>query len=331
MNTNQNQSGSIERPAFPAETIADLRELLGQVKRRVDHLPGSGAEAQTLLFQLDAIQELFTRLQGAGADLRAEATRLESIESALRSQDAVLLRELKDAGGLATLRAAANPTRERWWWFLDEGLAQRQKGQKGRILKTVGIVVAVLLIAGLLYRFVLQPEATTTTVMEMTSQARDALAEGDLAGATLAYRQAVEVQPDTPELHAWIGVLEEMQGNAEAAAEAYADAERLAGSPARFYVLRGTARSEAGALDLAIADAQAALAIEPDSAEAHLLLGGVYETQGETAKALQSLQQAAELADASGNAALTAAIRVRLGMLSQKAPELPTLSATASP
>jgi tetratricopeptide (TPR) repeat protein len=325
-----NQSDSIQRPAFKAQTVNDLRELLAQARKMVDDLPGSGARAQTLLFQLDAIQDLFARLKDSGADLRAETTRMESIESALRSKDFILLRQLEAAGGLAACRAAANPTPEQWWWFLDEGLAQKEKSQKRQTLRTLGIVAAVLLIAVALYRFVLAPDTSTTRVMDKTSQAEAALKEGDLAGATLAYRQAAELQPDNPELQAWVGVLEEMQGNTEASAEAYANAERLAGSPAHYYVLRGTARSGAGVLDLAIADAQAALAIEPDSAEAYLLLGGVYETQGEDRQAMQALQKAAELAEAGGNSALAATIKIRLGMLGQR-PQIPTISVTASP
>jgi tetratricopeptide (TPR) repeat protein len=331
MNTNQGQSESSQRPAFKAETMGDLRELLRQARSMVANLRGSGAKAQDLLSLLDAIWDLFARLENSGADLRAEATLMESVEGSLRSQGALFLRELKAVGGLAALRAAASPTRERWWWFLDEGLAEQRKGQSRRTLRTVGIVAAVLLVAVILYRFVFSSDSATTTVMEQKSQAENALTRGDLASAALAYRQAIEIEPDNPELHAWVGVLEEMQGNADAAAEAYTHAERLADSPAHYYVLRGTARSGVGALDLAIADAQVALAIDPNSVEAYLLLAGLYETQGERGNAMQALERASELAEETGNAALVAAIRVRLGMMGQQAPELPTISVTASP
>lgn len=330
MDTSQGQSGSIQRPVLKAQTINDLRELLGQAKKMIDDLPRSGARAQALLFQLDAIQDLFARLKDSGADLRSEAARMESIERDLRSKDAFLLRELEAAGGLAALRAAANPTPEQWWWFLDEGLAQKEKGQRQRVLKNVGIVAAVLLVAVLLYRFVLAPDTTAATVLEKTSQAEAAVREGDLAGATLAYRQAIEVEPGNPELYAWVGVLEEMQDNTAAAEEAFANAERLADSPAHYYVLRGTAWSGVGKPELAIADAQAALAAEPDSAEAYLLLAGVYETRGDDVQAIQALQKVVELAEASGNDTLVATVKMRLGMLSQR-PQLPTMSVTPSP
>ncbi len=330
MDTNQGQGGVFQRPALKAQTINDLRELLGQAKKMVDDLPRSGARAQALLFQLDAIQDLFARLKDSGADLRAEAVRRELIERDLRSKDAVLLRELEAAGGLAAVRAAANPTPEQWWWFLDEGLAQKEKGQKRRALKNVGIVAAVLLVAVLLYRFVLTPDTPASRVMEKTSQAAAALQEGDLAGATLAYRQAVEIEPANPELHAWVGVLEEMQGNADRAAEAYANAERLAGSPARYHILRASAWSSAGDLDRTIAEAQAALTSEPNSAEAYMLLGNAYETRGDIAEAVHALQKVVELAEASGNGALVVTAKTRLGMLSQR-PQLPNMSETASP
>ena len=325
-----NQSDSIQRPAFKAQTVNDLRELLAQARKMVDDLPGSGARAQTLLFQLDAIQDLFARLKDSGADLRAETTRMEAIESALRSKDFILLRQLEAAGGLAACRAAANPTPEQWWWFLDEGLAQKEKGQKRQTLRTLGIVVAVLLIAVVLYRFVLAPDTSTTRVMDKTSQAEAALKEGDLAGATLAYRQAAEIQPDNPELQAWVGVLEEMQGNTEASAEAYANAERLAGSPAHFYVLRGTARSGAG---LWIWPSPMRRLPWPSSRtrpKPTCCWVECMRLKARTVEAMQALQKVVELAEASGNDALVATIKIRLGMFGQR-PQLPTISVTASP
>jgi len=330
MVTNTDQSGGAGRPAIRAQSMGDLRELLSQAMKMIDDLPGSGARAQDLLFCLDAIQELFARLKDSGADLRAEAVRVEALGKALRAKDFILVRQLEAAGGLEALRAAANPTPEQWWWFLDAGLAQKEKGQKLSALKNVGIVAAVLVVVALLYRFVLMPDTPATRVMSKTSQAEIALRAGDLAGATVAYRQAIEIEPANPELHAWVGVLEEKQGNADRAAEAYANAERLAGNPARYHILRGTVWSTMGDLDRTIAEAQAALASEPNAAEAYMLLANAYETRGEIAEAVQALQKVVELAEASGNGALVVTAKTRLGMLSQR-PQLPNMSETVSP
>ena len=67
--------------------------------------------------------------------------------------------------------------------------------------------------------------------------------------------------------------------------------------------------------------ALAALTEDPNSANAYLALGGVYELQGKTGEAIDALEKASELTT---DATLTAAIRMRLGMLSQKPPDLPT-------
>jgi len=99
----------------------DLRDKLQRAERAVANLKGMGTEAIALLELLDEAQDLITRLEAKGMDLRPERTRLITVQNQLRSRAAVLVREVAAAGGLAALRRDRSPGRDRWWWYLDGG------------------------------------------------------------------------------------------------------------------------------------------------------------------------------------------------------------------
>jgi hypothetical protein len=69
-----------------------------------------------------------------------------------------------------------------------------------------------------------------------------------------------------------------------------------------------------------LVDARAAIAIDPNNAQAYLALGSGQEMKGQISDALQSLQTAANLAAASNNTQLEALAKVRLATLMQSAP-----------
>lgn len=318
MGTSQSQGTG--RPAFRAQTADDLRDLIGQAERLVANLRGAGPRAQTLLYLLDAIHELVARLLETGVDLRPEAVRIETVERMLQSKDALLLREMRALGGLAAARAAAKPTPAQWWWYLDQRVAERRHRQLRRGLLIAGGVAGALLILWGLYRFVFPPDPKRMAAMEKAGQAEELLSRGDLEGAASLYRQASEITPDDPELHIWIGVLESELGRAGAAAEAFGRAEQLVPGRADYLVLRGMAWLRLGRLDSARADAEAALAANPESAQAYLLLGGVHEARGEVRQAAAAFEKAAELAEKAGNSSLVVMAKTRLALLLQAAP-----------
>ena len=319
-----------ERPAFKAEDADDLRELITQAELIVANLRGAGPRAQTLLFLMDTIQELYASLQEIGVDLRAERTRIESVERMLQSKDSILVGQMRRIGGLARAREAVKPAPAQWWWFLDVRVAERHRYQLRRWLMTGGGVAAVLLIASLVYTYVFPPDPKRVAAMEKARLAEEALTEGDVATALRHYQEAVEFTPDDAEMHIWVGVLEEKQGHDAAAAEAYARAEEIIGDRASFLAARGMNWYWLGSLDEALADAEAALAIEPDLAEGYMLLANVYEARGDIRAAIEAFEKTAELAEKANNSALIVLAKTRLGMLLQMAPvrlpqdEMPT-------
>ena len=321
------QPASFVRPTFQAESADDLRELITQAELIVANLRGSGARGQTLLFLLDTIVELEARLREMGVDLRAEDSRIETVQRLLLSKDTILVREMRAVGGLPAARDALKPPEDHWWWFLDGRVAERQRRALRRGLTILAGLVGALLIFSLLYRYVFPPDPQQVAIMELQSEAEQALAQGDLVVATERYREAVKVKPDDPELHALVGVVEEAQGHQAEAQAAYAEAERLSPTRARFLVTRGMSRVRFGDVDGAIADGQEALTLEPEMAEAYFLLGNAFEAKGDRLEAIKNFELAANHAD-SKNAALVVLAKTRMGMLLQQAPMQPNAEPT---
>ena len=71
----------------------ELRALLERLERRLPNLRGTREKAVDLLDWMDRIHELIPELQGDGADLRPELSRLETVEAALQDRAGVLVRE----------------------------------------------------------------------------------------------------------------------------------------------------------------------------------------------------------------------------------------------
>ncbi len=313
------QPASFVRPTFKAESAEDLRELITQAELIVANLRGSGPRGQTLLFLLDTIVDLQKRLDALGVDLRAEETRIETVQRLLLAKDGTLVREMRAVGGLAAARAAIKPPADNWWWFLDARVADRQRNQLRRGLTILAGIVGVFLIVSLLYHYVFPPDPKQVAVMELQSKADQAIQAGDLAAATQDYRDAARVAPNDPELQATIGALEEKQGHQQEADAAYAEAEKLSPDHAHFLVTRGMSRVNLGLLDGAIADGKAAVQENPNFAEAYFLLGNAYEAQGDRLTAINMFSEAADKAGNS-NPALVVLAKTRMGMLMQQAP-----------
>ncbi|MDI7275775.1 MAG: tetratricopeptide repeat protein [Anaerolineae bacterium] len=319
-----------EQPAFKAETADDLRELLTQAELIVANLRGAGSRAQTLLFLMDTIQGLMARLLETGVDLRAEATRIETIERLLLSKDGVLVREMQRLGGLARAREQVKPPPAQWWWYLDHRVAERQQHLLRRALVISAGIAAALLIFSLAYKYVFPPDPKQVAVMEKSSQADQAIQTGDLATALQLYREAAEIRPEDPELQIWVGVLAEKLGQVDGAAQAYGAAEAQLADRARFLMQRAMTWLRLGELDRAEADAQASLAANPDLAESYFVLGGIYEARGNVGGAVVAFEKTAELAEKANNSALIVMAKTRLGMLLQAAPLIqPTATATS--
>jgi len=295
----------------------DLRDRLQRAERAVANLKGKGAEVVALLELLDEAQDLIISLEAKGMDLRPERTRLTTVQNQLRSRAAVLVREVAAAGGLSALRQDRAPDRGRWWWYLDELVAQHRR----RLLRNgliAGVVCLILLGIGIVaYNRFLAPDPLTRQKMALINEAEVLLSQSDVPAALEKYQAARALDPTDAEVLIWVGILSQQLGQDVEAENAFSTARVQIGSEVGFLVARGMAYGEAGHLDAAESDAEAALALDPNSAEAHFLLGGVYEAQGRNREAIAELQQAADLARQAGNDTLYVLATTRMAMLLQ--------------
>jgi len=292
-----------------------LRKVLEQCELKVVALKGSGEGAVNLMRLMDQAHSLFHELEAKGSDLRAERSRWETIGRQLYSRATLLVREVQKAGGLAQLREATEATSDRWWWFLDKEVRRQRRRSFQRVLVGGGTVLAILVITGLLYQRFLAPDPLTRQALEFNRRAEQAIQEGDLETALTEYKRLNELTPGDPEGLLQLGVLYELLEQDKDAIQAYARARELLNSQEDFFIARGMIYLELGQWESAQTDAQAALALNPESALGYFIAGSAYEAQNQIPETVEAWSKAADLAFAQKNDTLYALIKLRLGTL----------------
>ncbi|MCS6773146.1 MAG: hypothetical protein NZ693_03425 [Thermoflexales bacterium] len=290
-----------------------LREALAQCERALVTL--NADTVRQLLCNLAQAERLVASLQAAGADVRPEALRLETVQTRLLRQPNRVLSAVGGVKAYAMLREQLAPLdRSARWWRLDEVAAEQRKHLWMR-LGVVAAVLAGIIALGYLFRDTLFP---ADPVNDAIFAAQAALSQGEVGIALEAIRSGLEQAPENPALLIWRGVLT-ASSDSEASARDF-DRARAALGELEFLLERASVWLSAGAPERALEDADAAVARAPDRAEAYFLRATAREQLGQRALALQDLERTAELAQASGNDVLFATARVRIGMLLQTAP-----------
>lgn len=117
----------------------------------------------------------------------------------------------------------------------------------------------------------------------------------DLAIAT--YKQAIECDPENGSPYAHLGAIYRRRAMLTESREMYERATRLADDdPAVLFGLACAYIDESGAADKALTLLKRATDLDPEHAQAHLLLGDVYLDRGQRSQAIQHYEQACELA-----------------------------------
>lgn len=298
----------------------ELRRMLRDSELAVANLKGLGAAVVDLLRTLDRIAEALEILRDRGMDVRPEEARLEAIQGILRRKTSVLLKELRVVGGLANARAEedALPAERYWWWYLDAAQREGQRIRLRRVLRFVGIGVLVLVLAAFAYRQLVPYDPSLQAKFEHVGSAERHVEEGDTSAALAEYEAARALDPEDQEILIWLGVLYERQGRVAEAQALFGEAERLAEGRAEFLVMRAFCYMRLGDTGSALADGQDAVALDPDSAQAHLVLANSYEVEGDIRMALEELEIAAQLAYENGNDSLYVIAKTQQAMLMQR-------------
>jgi tetratricopeptide (TPR) repeat protein len=299
----------------PEKLRADIRaaELaVSRIRRGV-----RGEDVLALLRLLDRVTAAMGRFGELGVDLRAELSRIETIENILLEQARFAVKALSALGSLDELRAEARAEEERWWWYLDHRVAASSAQQARRTLWTVGIAAVVLAILGAAYMLFLRPDEATRLRYSYASRAESQIEQDEYEVALDLYQKALEVAPDDPEIHLMIGMMHEALERPEGAAEYYARAEALYGSRVafltaksqRYHLLDWYEQSELTALE--------AIDLDEQYAWAYCNLGGAYEGQGRIPEAIGAIQVCADLAREQGQDELYVIAASRLALLLQ--------------
>jgi Tfp pilus assembly protein PilF len=305
-------------------TVADdLRQLLSQSEDRLINLTDRTSAAE-LYSRLDQIAALMPQIRAIGGDMRAEEARWQSLQERIQARGPQVLRAWQGSVHLDAARQAANPDETRWWWWID----QRVAAQRQRRLRRIGGValglLAIVAAAAIVLPRLFPVDPVVRDSYRLQLRAETALANGDIAGGYQALSEAIAIDPGNPSLLILHGVLAEHQGDPAAAEQSWQRARsRLDGDEAQFLTERGLSFLRVQQVDRAIDDLQAAVALDPTSAHAHLVLGSALEAKGRHQEAFSAYQQAADLADAAGSAELVVTARTQMANLMQRLQALP--------
>jgi tetratricopeptide (TPR) repeat protein len=307
----------------PLSKVDELRDRLAELEAKVGRL-GHGVgpdEALTIPTLFDEINATLTSMQTEGQSLPAEEARLQAVAADLERKLPVFLRSVGGAGVLREARRAQQIGSEHWWWYIDHLLVERRRGRLVRVLRwgTIGVVVlGVLLVA---FQLFLAPDPATRERIRRQQAAETLAEQGDWAGALQEVEQGLAAAPDHRDLLILKGVLQEQLGQGDAARETFVAAEDVTGSREEFLIERGQIYfAMVGQTEAALADIEAAIALNPESARAYLLLGGITEALGDYPRAIEAYQRAADLAKAQDDPEIAVVARYNLGLLLQSLP-----------
>ncbi len=157
----------------PRDLRADIRaaELMVTAFRR-GVAPESVLE---LLRLLDRIAVCSERLADVGVDLRAEMGRMETVFKTVTDKGRIMVKPLVALGGLATLRVEAGASEDRWWWYLDQHLAESRERRAKRTLRMAVGAGAVLAVLVAVYMIFLRPDEATRLRYDNVARAESLL------------------------------------------------------------------------------------------------------------------------------------------------------------
>ena len=305
----------------------DLRQLLSQSEDRLINLSHPASVAD-LYGWLDQIAALLPHIQATGINLRAEEARWQSLQERLATRGSQVLRAWKGGAALRKARQAVDPDESRWWWWIDQLVAQRRRQRLRRAAVMSAAALAIVVLVGVVLQRLFPVDPAVRAAYRLQLQAETALGAGDLAGGYLALQQAIELTPDNSGLLILHGAVADLEGDQEAAEQSWQRALALLnGAEPAFLTERGLAFVRLQQPDRAIDDLNAAIALDPSSARAHLVLGSALETDGRLHDALAAYEQASMLAEAANNPELTAMARVQIANLMPRLPAAPVIEA----
>jgi tetratricopeptide (TPR) repeat protein len=302
-------------PSAAMTPVDRLRESLDKAERLVGNLRKAGPRVLELLHLLDQTVDALGALEESNADVRAERVRVDVVQRQLRRQQA---RFVSEAGAAyREERAAVQPDRANWWWFLDEAVArQRQKQLRRGVFTALGVAVF-LLVAWFVYDRLIAPPPEVREAYRFSTSGEGLAEEGDLQAALAEFEAAASFTPDDPKLWMWQGVLHAELAEPEKAQAAFDKAALLYGAEFSFLMDRAMAYLRVGNLDAAEADVEQAIIEDPESGWPYYVRSGIDMERGDCFLASSDLELAAQIANQVGDTQLEALARTQRAMVMQ--------------
>jgi tetratricopeptide (TPR) repeat protein len=298
-----------------------LNDVLDQLEIDLSHIgQGNEESAYKILLKLDYAYQEIAEITQKDLPIKAEAAQFAYLVSGMEKNAKAFLRDMGGSGKLVQLRQANSPRKEQSWWYLDEH--QRQKlNQSIRVTALTGaIIVGVLLILIVIYRTFLMPDPNVSAAYSHQMNAVQAISQNDFEKALAETSLALSFTPDDSSLLIMRAGLEQKLGMTDLSVPDFAAAEKKLGSGEAFLLTRSQMWLQVGEIQASMADAQAAIQMNPNSAEGYFILGRAYQMGQSISAAEQAFTKASDLAGAQGKTELQGTIRVTLAMLLQSMP-----------
>jgi cytochrome c-type biogenesis protein CcmH/NrfG len=302
----------------PIERQKSVSESLDQLEVDVTKLgQGFGVKAEEILYGLDAIRARLDELETQGRTAKSEEAQFEFVANTLKNNSRAFLKEIGGTKAMIVLRSKSQPDRKAWWWFLDEIRSNELKATLKRRLIWLGGIIAVLVILYLGYQRFLAPSPATQAALTYENEIENSLISGDLTGALNQANQGLAIAPEDVTLLILKGITQIKLGQTADGTQTLAQAEKLIGNQESYLLQRALIYIRSGDFKSALSDAQAVIAINPQSAEGYFYEGMAYQNQNESQNAYNAFDTAQKLADSQGKTALVATIRLDMGLLLQ--------------
>jgi len=304
------------RPGTKADILRDELRELDKIVSRLSELTSESALDLLLLF--DKVGRAQVNLQEGGMNLTSELGQFEAISTRFRKKRGLFIRKIGGVQVLSDARVSHKPKPEQWWWFVDESLARYRRQKIKRSLRIAMITAAVLIIAVVIYNRFFAPDPNVVASYSLRQTGETALVEGDFEYALTQVREAITFTPGDPGLFILEGVILDALNKSEEAKSSYTFAKNQFDTEDLFYNERTRVYLMLKNVEGALADIEAAIAINPDSAIAYLNQGQAYELMGDFYRAAESYQNADTLALKADDVQLQVIIRINLSNVYQR-------------
>ncbi len=248
-----------------------LRAHLAECERALASLDAQ--RAQALLRNAAEAHRLLDKLRAAGADVRAEAARWQTVTERMVKDAERIVNAAGGTRSFVALRSQVAPQLDEPWWALEAIVAARRRRLIRQAIAGFAILAAIGLV-GFLLRDVLFPP---NPVGDAIFAAQSALQQGDVSRALQAIEEGLQAAPNHPTLLTWKGTLLDARNDPAATAIL---ATARAGLGERDYLLeRSQVNLLLGRYERVVADMTYAIERFADPADAYMMRATALEQQ----------------------------------------------------